>query len=89
MNRLRRLWHQHDWIRRTVRTFGQVFITLFLVSLIGWFGDVQEWATNGGQFPDPSALGKAAVAAFAAGCVAAITGLQNWLEDRGVIRARK
>lgn len=53
------------------------FLALFGVSLIGWTGDVVEWANNEGAtaFPSLSVLGYAAVSAFGA----AMTGLLNFV----------
>lgn len=84
-----RAWAQTDPVRRAVRTFIQAFVVLFLVSLTGWLGDVHEWATCLEQcqpFPDPSALGKAAVAAAASAAISTFTLIQNVLEDRGRVR---
>lgn len=78
-----------EWARRALRTFAQVFAGLFVVSLTGWLDDVQQWASGGAPFPSLSALGSAAVSAAAAAVSAAVTGLHNWLEDRGVVKARR
>ena len=75
----------NDATRRALRTFAQVFIGIFALSLLGWLADVQEWATcvtdACRNFPDPSVLGKAAIAAAAGGVSALVAWVQNILED--------
>ena len=74
-----------DPVRRALRTFLQVFVGIFAISLTGWLGDVTSWAscTAGcGSFPDVSPLGKAAVSAVAASAAAVVAFVQNLLEDK-------
>ena len=77
-----------DPARRALRTLLQVFIAIFGLQLLGWLGEVQEWASGGrvGQLPDPGVLVDAAVAGAAAAVSAAVSWIQNALEDRGAIR---
>jgi hypothetical protein len=74
--------------RRTLRTFFQVFVGVFAITLLGWLGAVQEWAAGGrvGDLPDPGVLVDALVSAVAATAVSVVTFVQNLLEDRGTVR---
>lgn len=80
----------NDAARRSLRTFIQVFVGVFAVSLLGFLGQVQEWSSCVGevcQFPDPSVLAKAAVSAVAAGAASLVSFLQNYLEDNTAMPA--
>lgn len=69
-------------LQRTWRTFFQAFIGLYVVYLIPFLTDIINWGTNEGVvFPDISVLGKAAVAALAAGAVAIVSLVMNKTED--------
>lgn len=61
------------------------FLTLFTAAAVGFVGQLQEWASTGGEFPDPSVLGKAAVSA----ALAALAGLVNfayrWLQAKELL----
>ena len=73
-----------DPVRRALCTFAQTFVGLFLISVAGWLATVVTWAqctTACTAFPDLTPLGKAAVAAFGAAAVAAVSFVQNYLED--------
>lgn len=62
----------HPNARSALRSFVWAFIGVFVPSLLGFLGDIQEWANGVDQaFPAVSALAKAAVAA-AAGAVASV-----------------
>lgn len=72
-----------DAVRRTLRTFLQVFVGVFSVSVLGFLNDIVEWASSTDRaFPSLSPLGKAAVSAACAGVVSLVTLAQNWAEDR-------
>lgn len=82
-------WHRLNDRRtplgKAFRTFYQVFLPLFLMSLLGFFAQVQEWAScvaDCKPFPSPNPLGKALVAAFTAGLGAIVTYVLNLFEDR-------
>lgn len=61
----------HPKVRAAIKTGVITFIAIFAPSLLGFLGDVQEWANGVDQsFPAVSTLAKAAVAA-AAGALAA------------------
>lgn len=71
-------------VGRTFRTFYQVFIGVFAITLVGWLGDVVTWAqcTEAcNRFPELTVLGKAAVSAVASAAVAVVTLAQNSLES--------
>lgn len=78
-----------DAIKAGLYTALWTFIALFGLSLVGWLGDVTEWATGDGAtvvFPDPAVLVKAAAAAVAAaasGFVGAIIRLGQVATGRG------
>ena len=80
-----------DPARRALRTLLQVFIAIFGLQLLGWLGEVQQWASGGraGQLPDPGVLVDAAIAATAAAATAAVTWLMAELEARGVVKDRR
>jgi hypothetical protein len=69
-----------DYIRRTIRGFVQAFLGSFLTS-----GVLSAAATDG--IVDWSLARKAIIAAVAAGFVAAVTLVQNLLEDTTSIPA--
>lgn len=77
----------NDAIRRALRTFAQTFLGLYLIRLVGFLGQLSEWAgcnETGGDacsFPDVSVLGYGLVVAASAAVVALISYLQNALED--------
>lgn len=52
------------------------FVSLFAMSLLGFLGDVTDWANgSGGDFPSVAPLGKALISAV----VASVIGLINWV----------
>lgn len=73
-----------DFIRRPLRLFLFSFLGLFLVSLSGWLGEVQSWATgvDGATFPDVRVLGSAAIAASSSALISVISLVWNFLEDK-------
>lgn len=77
-----------DRTRRTLRTWAQVFVGVFAVTLLGWLSAVQEWSAGGriGDLPNPGVLVDAAVSAVSATAVSVVTWIQNWLEDAGKVR---
>lgn len=89
IDRIRTWLQRSEPARRAARTFAQVFVGLFVVSLTGWLDDVQQWASGGAPFPSLSVLGGAAVSAAAAALSAAVTGVHNYLEDRGLVKVRR
>lgn len=63
---------RHPKIRAAMKTGVIAFLAAFVPSLLGFLGDVQEWANGVDQdFPAVSALAKAAVSA-AIGALAAL-----------------
>lgn len=59
-----------DALKAAAYTGLWAFLGIFAAALLGWLGDVQQWATGDGGstvFPDPAVLVKAAVAGVAAG----------------------
>lgn len=93
METLKRAWSalndRRTPVGKSFRTFYQVFIPLFGTSLLGFFGQVQKWAScisDCEPFPSPDPLGKALVAAFAAGMGALVTYFMNAREDRAAAR---
>lgn len=72
-------------LRAALATAVVTFLTLFAASAVGFVGQLQEWADTGGEFPDVSVLGRAAVSA----ALAALAGLVNyayrWLQARGAL----
>lgn len=82
-----------DSVFRAVRTFIITFFALWIPALIGFLGEVTDWA-NGGDggpaFPHLDTLGKAAVSAACAAIVAIVNLLWNAAEDglgKGMLRA--
>lgn len=70
-------------LQRAWRTFFQAFVALYVVYLLPFLTAIINWGTNDGVvFPDISVLGKAAVAALAAGAVAMVSLFQNAVEDK-------
>lgn len=62
----------HPTVRTAVRVFVYAFLAVFIPSLLGFLGDVQEWANGTDQnFPAVSAVAKAAVAAVS-GAIASL-----------------
>lgn len=72
-------------LRAAVTTAVITFLTLFTTAAVGFVGQLQEWASTGGEFPDVSVLGRAAVSA----ALAALAGLVNyayrWLQAKQVL----
>lgn len=65
-----------DSLKAALWTALWTFVGLFVVSLLGWVGDVSKWADGSlNSFPDVDPLAKAAVSAL----VAAAAGLLNWI----------
>lgn len=52
-----------------------VFVTQFSLSLVGFLGDVQDWASSGGEPPSASVLGKA----FIASVSSSLSGFVLWI----------
>lgn len=59
-------------------------VTLFGAALIGWLTDLVEWATpgSGAQFPDPTVLRSAAVAAAASAGIGLVNFAVRWVQAR-------
>lgn len=76
-----------DALRRALRTFGQTFLGLYLIRLVGFLGQLSEWAgcnergVDACTFPDVSTLGYGLVVAGSAAVVAVLSYIQNVLED--------
>lgn len=85
----------NDAVRRAIRTFVQTFLGLYFTRLLGFLGQLSEWAgcnergdaTVACTFPDVSTLGYGLVVAGSAAVVAIVTLIFNTLEDKGVIPA--
>lgn len=62
------------------------FIGLFGASLIGWTGDVIEWANSEGAvaFPSLSVLGYAAVSAFGSAVIGLVNFVVRFAQSKGV-----
>lgn len=75
-----------DALKSALWTVLFSFIALFGVSLIGWIGDVTEWASSSGQaaFPSLSVLGYAAVAAFASASIGLVNFAVRFAQAKGV-----
>lgn len=60
------------------------FVTLFGAALVGWLTDLTEWATpgSGAQFPDPTVLRSAAVAAAASAGIGVVNFAVRWVQAR-------
>lgn len=64
--------NEHPKVRAAIKTAVIAFFAAFLPALLGFLGDVQEWANGVDQdFPAVSALAKAAVSA----AIGALAGL--------------
>lgn len=76
-----------DPARRALRTFVQTFLGLYLIRVVGFLGQLSEWAgcqeraAEACAFPDVGALAYGLVAAGSAAVVAVVALLQNYLED--------
>lgn len=68
--------------RAAATTAVITFLTLFAASAVGFVGQLQEWASTGGQFPDVSVLGKAAVSAAIAGLAGLVNFAYRWLQSK-------
>lgn len=80
---LARLGSLPDYVRRPIRVFAMVFLGVFSLALTGYLQDVVEWASASDRpFPGLTPLGKAAVAASAAGAGAAVAFVVNALEEK-------
>lgn len=75
---------EHPVVRKTVRTFLQAFLGLCIPGALGWLNSLTQWATSEGQTPLPDArsLAYLGVAAIASGFIAAITAIQNYVEEK-------
>ncbi len=72
MDRIRAWLDANPKVRAAIKTAVIAFGAVFIPSLLGFLGDVQEWANGVDQdFPSVSTLAKASVGA-AAGLVAGI-----------------
>jgi hypothetical protein len=61
------------------------FIGVFGLALVGFLSDVSRWADTGGEFPDVSVLGKAAVSAAAAAVTGLVTWCLSWARRRNLL----
>lgn len=73
-----------DGVRRAVRTFVVAFFGIFIPGALGFLHAVTDWATGGGQkpFPDMHSVAFLGVAALAAGMIAILNLIWNWVEDK-------
>jgi succinate-acetate transporter protein len=74
-------WFRDTAHGRAIRTAVQTFVGVFALGLTTWLQSISDWASTGGDVPDVSVLGKAAVAGFAAAVVGLVSYVQNALED--------
>lgn len=69
----------HPNFRSALRVFVYAFLASFIPALLGFLGDVSDWASqDGAVFPDVTVLGKAAVSAF----VATLAGLIAYVYNK-------
>lgn len=72
MSKINAFFTRHPELRSAIRVFFYTLIAGLVPALLGFLGDVAQWANdNSTPFPEVSVLGKAAVSAV----VAALSGL--------------
>jgi len=72
-----------SWLRAGVSTAFFVAVPGFLLSLAGWLGDLAEWAAGDEvDFPDISAVRRAAVALVLAVILGGINAAVRWVQER-------
>jgi hypothetical protein len=80
MNKITEFLNQHPTVRSMIRVFVYSFLAVFVPSLLGWFADVQSWASSDDMvFPAVEPLAKAAGAAVAAAIASILSGIWNKL----------
>lgn len=72
-----------DAVKRVARTFVYAFLGILVPGLLGWLGDLTDWARANGQAPLPDAhsLAYLGVAAIGAGFVAVLNALGIVIEN--------
>lgn len=72
-----------DAVKRVARTFVYAFLGILVPGLLGWLGDLTDWARANGQAPLPDAhsLAYLGVAAIGAGFVAVLNALGIVVEN--------
>lgn len=73
-----------DPVRSGISSAALVFLVTFLPAVLGWLGDLAEWASSSGHTPLPgiSTLGYAAVSAVLAAVGGLAMGLFRWAQGR-------
>jgi hypothetical protein len=69
-----------DPLKAALATALFTFVTLFGASLAGFVQTVVDWASTGGDFPDPSVLGQAFISALTAAGVGLLNFVIRWLQ---------
>lgn len=75
-------------LRAALTTAVVTFLTLFTAAAVGFVGQLQEWASTGGEFPDISVLGRAAVSAALAAAAGLVNFVYRWLQAQEVLPGR-
>jgi hypothetical protein len=72
-----------DGLKRVLRTFAIAFFGIFIPGAFQFLNDVTGWANSNGQkpFPDMHSASFILVAALAAGMIALLNLVVNWIED--------
>jgi len=68
-------------IKAAINTAWQSAVGVFLLNVLGFLADIQEWAGDtSGAFPDVSPLGKAVVAAIVGAVVGVLTAVYRTIK---------
>jgi hypothetical protein len=72
-----------DGLKRVLRTFLIAFFGIFIPGAFQFLNEVTSWANSQGQkpFPDMHSASFVLVAALAAGMIALLNLIVNWVED--------
>lgn len=80
MQALKDFFTEHPKVRTMTRVFTYTFLAVFLPSTLGWFADIQQWASSEDMaFPSVEPIAKAAAAAVAGAFAAIFSGIWNAL----------
>lgn len=80
MNQITAYLNAHPNFRSAIRVFAYTFLATFIPALLGFLGDVLDWAnTDGAAFPNTTTLGKALVSAVTSTIAAALAYAYNKL----------
>lgn len=73
-----------DPVRSGLSSAALVFLITFLPAVLGWLGNLAEWASSSGAEPLPglSTLGYAAVSAVLAAVGGLVMGVFRWAQGR-------